>query len=231
MANTDGQHTQDTPFTDMQIFRGPSDWLDTSSFASYTQSGGLYYLHVPATDAATFVTDALLMIRTGVYATPALTQEQYGTSLSLPGPLLSLPNSGDPDSLNPGYPPILSSQMATLGNIRRGPIAKGMMLTSIDFIYRVNTVAATAATCSITTITYANTTAPVIKNIIPLAANGLTLAANANPYVINVPVPAAAAAFFITPDTEVLDNFNITAGTGGTVDFFGSMAHYSYNFN
>jgi hypothetical protein len=229
MSGTDGYITQDLPNPDLQLFRGPSDFVDTSGFAAYTQSGGLYYLHVPATDAATFITDALIFSRTGFYPTTASAQEQYGTSLSLPGPQKSLPNSGDPDGLNPGYPPILSNQMATLGNIRRGPVAKGMMLTSIDVIYRVNAVAATLGTCSITAVAFVSGSAPVITNIIPLGANGLTLAASANPYVITIPVTSPA--FLVTPDMEIIDNVNFTAGAGGTVDFFGLTAHYSYNFN
>lgn len=227
MSQTDGQFTQDTPFADLQIFRGPSDWLDTSSHAVYTQSGGLYYLHLPATNAATFVTDCMILQRTGIYATPALTQEQFGTAASLPGPT-TVAHTSDPEGVV-SYPPFLAAALPTLAGPHTGPVAKGMMLTSVDVIYRVNALAAGTPTFGVTATVFANTTAPVTTNLIASDTNGLQTAVNANPYVINIPVTTPG--FIITPDTELLSTFNITGGATGTVDFFGTVAHYSFNFN
>ena len=230
MANTDGQHTQDTPFTDMQIFRGPSDFVDITGHAVRAITGTAYSFTLAATLAATFYADLMGFHRTGVYATPALMQEQYGTSLSLPGPQASLPNSGDPDSLYPGYPPTLAANMATLsGGIRRGPIPKGAFISSFDVIYSVGTVALTLAQVGITRNVFVNGVAAASSNILALGTNGLATAAAANPYVINVPLPANT--FDVTSDSIGTVVVNLTAGTGGTATFFGVMYHLTYNWN
>jgi hypothetical protein len=235
MSITDGRWEQAQPFTDLQIFRGPSDWLDTSGFATYVQlSNGLYSLHVPAGDASTFVTDLFGLHRTGQYATPAYNQEQFGTAAAQPGPSLVSGTSG-PDAFTQPMPPVLAGLMTTTtgslnqtapGGILTGPRPKGMQATSIDIIYRVNTANATLATVSTCRTVFANLVAPVVT--VGLAVTNMLLPFNANPYVINNLITAP---FLVAPDTEVLGYVNLTAGAGGSIDFFGSVTHYNFNFN
>ena len=72
--------------------------------------------------------------------------------------------------------------------------------------------------------------APSVANLIALAANGLPTAIGAQPQVTNVVVPAPA---MITPnvDTQVILNINLTAGNGGTINFYGAVLKCSFNFN
>jgi hypothetical protein len=166
-------------------------------------------------------------LRTGQYAS-ASSQSQFGTAAGVAGPT-TVANTSGPLALPAGIPPILAANLPTLGNIQRGPIPKGMQINSIDVIYTVAGLAAAVATVGLTTTAFANTTAPVVANLIALAANGLPTAVQATPYVKNVAV--ATPAMIITADTEVVANVNFTGGATGTVDFYGIVVHCSYNFN
>jgi hypothetical protein len=236
MGNTEGKVTQSTPNTDLCIFCGPSGWVDTSGGAAYTQVGlGLYSLRVPAAAASQFIVDELVFNRTGEYAIPSLAQEQFGTAAAQPGPSL-VANTSSPLALPPGYPPIVAANMATIAGsingtgvgVQRGPIKKGMYATFIDVIYQVNAVAATLAQFGATLTVWANGVAPVVTPIVALGVNGLLLPASATPYVITIPIPGQ---FQTAPDTEITVKVNLTAGAGGTIDFFGTVTRFTYNFN
>ena len=209
MGNTEGKVTQSTPNTDLCIFCGPSGWVDTSGGAAYTQVGlGLYSLRVPAAAASQFIVDELVFNRTGEYAIPSFAQEQS----------------------------IVAANMATIAGsingtgvgVQRGPIKKGMYATFIDVIYQVNAVAATLAQFGATLTVWANGVAPVVTPIVALGVNGLLLPASATPYVITIPIPGQ---FQTAPDTEITVKVNLTAGAGGTIDFFGTVTRFTYNFN
>jgi hypothetical protein len=229
MSQTDGRFTQDLPCTDLQIFRGPSDFVDISAQAARAVVGTAYAFTIASTIAATFRADLMGFHRTGMYATPAYDQQQFGTSLSLPGPQASLPNSGDPESLPVGFPPLTAAQMATLGYIKRGPTPKGMFVSSFDVIYSVSTVALSLAQVGIKRNVFVNGVAPASSDILALGTNGLATAVAANPYVINVPLPANT--FDVASDSLGTVSVNLTAGSGGTAVFYGIMYHLTYNFN
>ena len=232
MGYTDGKWTQGTPQTDLALFIGADQWTDFAGLATNpaTPAAGLLYKIVPSTDASLFfVTPEGLLLRALSYASTALDQEQYGTAASVPGPS-TVANTGSPSGLLIGHPPLTQAQMATLGNIQRGPIPKGIQINSVDVIYQVLAVTAVAATVGLTTTKFANLVAPSVANLIALAANGLPTAIGAQPQVTNVVVPAPA---MITPnvDTQVILNINLTAGNGGTINFYGAVLKCSFNFN
>lgn len=233
MSHTDGFYEMDTPNPDGQIFVGASEFTDTAGVASTASAGaGLFSLNLASAAAGTFFANVeALLRRTGVYATPARYQEQFGTAASVPGPTTVANTSGPEATI--GFPPILSAAMPTLAGPTVGPVAKGYRVNSIDVIYEVNTVDATAATVGLTVTQFNNAVAPTVTNRIALAANGLPTAHNTagtgRPYVTNVAVPSPV--FSTASDGETILNVNLTAGTGGTIKFYGVVLKCDFNLN
>ena len=228
MSISEGRFEGNTPYPDLQFFVDALWFTDIAGLATKASAGpGLMVSHVPATDASTFFANLGALLRTGVYAS-TYDQSQYGTAASVAGPSTVAGTSG-PLALLPGIPPLTAAQLATLGAMQSGPIPKGMQINSIDVIYTVNGLAAAVATVGLTTTSFANATAPVVKNLIALGANGLPTAVQATPYVKNIVV--ATPAMITAADTEVIADVNFTGGATGTVDFYGIVVHASYNFN
>lgn len=238
MPHTDGRWTNGTPFPDLQQFIGALKFKDLAGLATTPASvatPGLIWQLVPAGDASIFIVDlAELLLRSGVYATPAYDQEQFGTAAAAPGPSLvagtsgplALPGSGSPNFQ--GFPPIPSAAMATLAGPVSGPSQKGIQIDSVDVIYQVLADAtAVAATIGLTKTNFANLAAPVVTNLIALGANGLPVVIGAQPQVKNVPVTTPA--MIVASDTEVLLNINLTGGTAGTIKFFGAVIKAHFN--
>lgn len=231
MSVTEGLLQQNTAATDLQIFLGADQFTDFAAVSTLPSapSAGLLFKTVPNNGAAKFFITPELMLRAGMYATPALDQEQFGTAASLPGPT-TVANTSGPLALQPGFPPIIGASMATLGGIQRGPIPKGIQINSIDVIYQVLTLAAAAATVGLTKTTIPGGAAPTVTNIIALGANGLPTAIQAN--VTPTPVAVASPTMIVPAvDTQVIINVNLTAGTTGTVNFYGVVLKCSFNFN
>ena len=233
MSHTDGAFTMDNPNTDGQLFIGASEFIDTAGVATTASAGaGLFSKNIPATDAATFFANvASILRRTGMYASPSVDQEQYGTAASVPGPS-TVPNTNSPLGTQ-GFPPWTQAQLPTLIGPIAGPIPKGFRVKAIDVIYEVNTVDATLATVGLTVTQFVNAVAPTVTNRITLGANGLPVAHNAagtgKPYVTNVAVPSPV--FSTATDGETVLNVNLTAGTGGTIKFYGVVLYVDFNLN
>jgi len=240
MPHTDGRWTQGTSNPDLQLFIGALKFKDLAGLATTPASiatPGLIWQLVPAGDASIFTVDlAELMLRSGVYATPAYDQEQFGTAASVPGPSivantsgpLAIPGSGTPNFQ--GFPPTPSALMATLAGPSTGPAQKGIQIDSVDVIYQVLADAtAVAATIGLTKTTFSNLAAPVVTNLIALGANGLPVIIGAQPQVTNVAVTIPA--MIVASDTEVLLNINLTGGTAGTIKFFGAVIKAHFNLN
>lgn len=233
MGYTDGTWDQGTPQPDLRIFVGADQFTDFAALATLpaTPAPGLLFKTVPATDAAKFFSSLPgLLLRSGVFATPAGTQEQFGTAAAQPGPSLVAGTSG-PLALIQGKPPMTAAQMATIAGSRSGPQPKGIQINSVDVIYQVLALAAAAATIGLTTTQFpAISAAPIVTNLIPLGLNGLLLPIDAHPIVVNVPVPSPAM-IVPTNDTEVILNINFTGGATGTVNFYGAVLNCSFNLN
>jgi hypothetical protein len=234
MSFTEGKWEQGTPQSDAHLWIGADEFVDFAAVATRpaAPAQGLLYVTVPSTAAAKFFkSPEATTLRSGVYASSAIDQEQFGTAASVPGPS-TVANTGGPLGLSAGFPPLTAAQLATLGNVQRGPLAKGWQVNSIDVVYQVLAVTAGAATAALTKTQFQNLVAPVVTNIIALGANGLPTAIGAQPQVTNIPVTSPA---MIVPaqagDTAVLVNINLTAGSGGTINFYGVMLNCSYNLN
>jgi hypothetical protein len=240
MGFTEGRWEQGSPSTDLQVFAGADQFTDFAAVSTLpaAPAAGLIYKVVPAATAAKFfITPEPLLLRAGQYATAAYNQQQFGTAAAVPGPS-GVANTSDPLALPAGFPPIAAANLTTISGsitgtgtgILRGPLPKGVQINSIDIIYQVLTVAASAATTGLTKTAFANLVAPVVTNIIALGANGLPTAIGAQPQVTNVAV-AAPAMIVPSADSQIVLNVNLTSGAGGTVNFYGAVLKCSYNFN
>jgi hypothetical protein len=240
MSHTDGRWTQGTSVPDLQLFIGALKFKDLAGHATTPASiatPGLIFQTATAGNASIFTVDlAELFLRSGVFATPAYDQEQFGTVAALPGPSavsgtsgpLAIPGSGSPNYQ--GFPPTPAASLATVSLPTTGPSQKGIQIDSLDIIYQVLTDAtAVAATVGLTKTVFANLVAPVVTNIIALGNNGLPVIIGAQPQVTNVAV--ATPAMIVASDTEVLLNINLTGGTAGTIKFYGAVVKAHYNFN
>lgn len=231
MSHTDTTWTQSQANPDLEIFVGASEFKDLAGFASVASAGaGLLALSLPATDAGTFFADITAFLRrTGVLATAASAQSQFGTAAAQPGPSSVAGTSGPLALTNGGFPPLKGAQMATKGSIATGPTAKGLQLNSIDVVYTIPTANPSVATIGITKTKYVDNVAPAVTNILALGANGLPTAFRATPYVKNIAITNPA--MLTDKCSEVIVNVNITAGAGSTVLFYGVNLYCSYNFN
>lgn len=231
MGHTEGRWTQGTPSPDLQLFFGADQFTDFAGVSTLpaAPAAGLLYKVVPATLAAKFfITPESLLLRSGVLATAAYDQEQFGTAAAVPGPSGVSGTSG-PLALPSGFPPILGAAMATVAGPTSGALLKGMQINSIDVIYQVLALAAAAATVGITKTVFSNLVAPVVSNILALGANGLPTAIGAQVQVTNIPI--AVPAFILGGDTQPIINVNLTGGATGTVNFYGVVLRCSYNLN
>src|SRR3974390_1025932 len=180
MPNTDQWWSGDTPFPDQEIFVGATEFKDLAGVATFASAGaGLLTLNLASTAAGNFFANITAMLkRTGVFATPAVQQQQFGTSSSLPGPIGSLPNTSDPEGIR-GYPPFTAASLPTLVGPARGAVPKGVMINSVDIVAGINTVNASLAQIGLTATNFVNAVAPNVINIITLGANGIPVAFNA----------------------------------------------------
>lgn len=239
MSHTQGMVTQETNNPDLQIFVGASEFKDTSGNGTLASQGaGLLDYTLSSTQAGTFFADVTAMLkRTGVYAIPlwtgatanaGATQEAFGTAASVAGPT-TVANTRGPLGTAQGVPPQLAATLDTLTGGVNGPQAKGMEITSIDVIYTVGAVNASYATVGLTDTNFVEGVAPNVVNRITLGSNSLPVAFATNPHVKNVAV--GTPAFPVTTDTETIVNVNLTAGSGGTITFYGVVLHCNYNLN
>ena len=229
MSHTQGKFTQDGAANDLQIFLGASAFVDTAGHAVFTVGGpGLASQNLASTLAGTlYATRMDLYKRTGEYATPAGSQEQFGTAASVPGPTAVANTSGP--LAQKGYPPTIGTSMSTLAGPATEPIPKGIQIDSVDVIYAVGAVNAAAATMELTKTKFVNGVAPAVVDLIALGVNGLPVVAAAQPYVTNVKVTTPV--MLTDSDSQIILNVNLTAGSGGTITFYGAVLHCSYNLN
>jgi hypothetical protein len=226
MPNTDQWWSGDTPQPDGELFIGATEFKDLAAVATLASAGaGLLTLNLAAAGAGNFFANLSAMLkRTGVLATPAIQQAQFGTAASQPGPS-GVVGTSDPEGIR-GYPPFLTSKLPTLVGPQTGAVPKGFQINSVDVLYTVGGSTATLAQIGLTNTNFVNNVAPNVVNVIVLGANGLPTAVQAQPYRFNVPV--AVPGFPILPDTETILNIKLTGG--GTIVFYGCVLKSSYNF-
>ncbi len=228
MGRTNGRWVQDTPNPDGAIFVGATEFKDLDATATLSNTGaGLLAYALGAGAAGAFYANITAMLkRTGVFATPNLMQEQFGTAASVPGPT-TVAGTTDADAIQ-GYPPFTAAQMPTLAGAAAEPFPKGFEITSIDVIYSIGTANIAALGLVLTDTTFTdNTAAPVVTT--RLTSTTFTLTHRTNLYVKNTPVPTPAFPIANADSTQV--NVNITGATTSTVLFYGVVLHGKFNYN
>ena len=110
------------------------------------------------------------------------------------------------------------------------PRPKGVRLKQITPRYIINSTNATTNTIGVSLIQYMNNvTAPTATALLTNAANGMSLTASTKPYVTPIPIPVANQNFIIGQNSDVIIEWDITAGT--TVDLLGVTLICDLNFN
>ena len=228
MPGTDSVWAQDSPNTDLELFLGISEVKDFNGKLTYTLDGN----NIPVMNCAVSLSTipianiGNMLKRTGVYATPASAQEQFGTGASMPGPT-AVANTSDPEGMR-GYPPFTASKLATLVGPQAGPVLKGVLIKSVDVIYSVpGSGSLTSFTAALYTLNFANGT-PIAKTQI-LGTPTFPLAAQANPYVVNVPVTNPA--FLTVLDTQAYVQINVSTSATAQLNLYGFVVKCNFNFN
>lgn len=228
-SHTRGKWTQDIGSIDYQLFINATKFQDTSGLSTIVSSGvGDLHRAIAASHACTFFTDLGTFIRTGELATPNNSQRQFGTAASQPGPS-SAAGTSDPLAMV-GFPPYTAAMNPTIAPAS-GPVAKGVKIRWVDFIYLINTVALTAITAGLTKTVYQNDVAAVVSNIIILGVNGLSAFSQGQPFRVRVTPPTANQIYQVSDGSELLLNLNMTTPAGGTANFYGAVIGCELNYN
>ena len=106
-----------------------------------------------------------------------------------------------------------------------------MQLTSVDLIYSIAGLALTANTVGVFAKQDLNNAAPSITTLLAQGANGMATGIQADRYVTNVPIPAAAQNFIVTPDTVLTVEWDLDTGATGTAVVYGVVFNYNFNLN
>lgn len=230
-SHTRNRWTQDTPNPDGQIPVGIAQWGWVTTVPSIADAvigdGKPYY--ALTTNGATYngmCADLTSIIRTGVLATPSLTQEQFGTKALQPGPSAVSGTSG-PLALS-GYPPYTNAQNPIYGGVA-GATKKGFQINWIDLIYSTGANAVTSVSFGLAATNFVNNTAPNVQNVIAYGTNSLPVAAQANPYVARINV--ATPTFYTLTDTFITATVQFVMGATATAAFYGCVLGVSFNLN
>lgn len=225
MPSTDGAYIQDTPFSDMEIFVGCSEFLDTFAQGATLQSSGIgdFKLNSGSVTAPRYQANVSMFLkRTGQALTAAQAQQQFGSAALGPS---------NPDGTS-GYPPFTAAQLTTL----KGPTAnipKGVRINSIDTIYwNTGGGPLVGARLGLYYVNFTdNTPAPVITTVIDGTVQNLnTTVRSGFFYKVNLPVPAPYNSFIITSGTQVIVT-GLMSTSSGNINFYGVSLHCSHNFN
>lgn len=235
-STTQGRWEQNTHFSDMSIpFPANRSYQEGGSNTN-TYSAPFTYVAIAAGSSSVFVFNVDAPFRTGQYATPGISQEQFGTAAAEPGPS-SVSGTSGPLNLpyNPGVPPWKASQLPTVsGNALSGPVQKGTRLKSIDVTYEVDSVALTTAEIGVWLVklpTAGNKGAPADVVLLTKGTNGLPTTTNTSGQATTTNVALTTLEFQITADSIIVVEVDITTPSGSTCKFYGITLNYDFNFN
>jgi hypothetical protein len=228
MPHTAGIFSQDGFNADGQIFVDPTKFVAGTGTSPLSVDGsGIPVATLVAATAAVLYANLGLLLRTGVYATPAGTQRQFGTAANQPGPSTVANTSGP--LAQQGLPPIPAAHLPTIIGGKAGPVAKGFQINWIDLITNNQNVANTLYSSGLFTYPFADKTAAAKTTLLAYAANGLDKTAYAGIRVQRI-TPTTIAPI-ITTDTEPVLQVGITPGAVTGTLFYGAVVGVSFNFN
>lgn len=216
----------DTPYTDGQTFLTcyPQNVVGASGVRARNAFGQVYTT-IPASSSC-FVNIDLGEIdyRFGVQDD---LQEQFGggtttlvgaQGLSIPPGVATTPAGV---SGRPPYPGVTEFIPVTTAR------PKGIKVTSITAVFQVIGANATTNTLALSKTTFANNVAPAISTILP--AQSLALVVQAQPYVTNFVV--ANPPWLTAQNSQYLIDWNVVTPVGSSLNVYGVMLYYTYNFN
>lgn len=101
--------------------------------------------------------------------------------------------------------------------------SKGLQLASIDVIHKIGTVALTAHTATLQSVSYANNVANAVTSV--SLTGSLNINTQANPYVDNLVV--ATPAFLNTAASKYVFELTVNAATTSAYDLYGLNLHFT----
>jgi hypothetical protein len=222
MPHTESRYMQSLGFNDARLFAGPGDAIAVGSTAApvITRNAvGDWSLTRTSAGAETLniavnVTQQILR-RTGFFED---LQEQFGGA----GISASAAPQGRPDTIGA----MSTGQWITP---RTAFKLKGFKLLSVDAVYRVTVANLTTNTLRVDQTLMVNNVAPAVTAV--LAATGIPTVVQANPYVTNVPLPAAQQIYRISPDQELWIEMTVAIPNTSKLDFYGFDMLVEFNFN
>lgn len=249
MAHTHSRYQQDLGFNDGLINYAIADVVNIASAggpATLVRNGPAdLVINVPNSTTVTLSIPLFetLILRSGFFED---TQNIFGSTFgggfggSPAGPSGN-PGSGIPGSAEPqGRPDSLilpgspqpASAMAALQAItpRTGTKLKGIKPLSLAVKYKVVTNSATALTCRLDKVTFAQGQANTITNLLASGGNGLINVAAVTPNVVVIPIPNAVN-YQIADLTELWFELGVQTPAGGTVQFYGVRMLAEFNYN
>lgn len=233
-SHTRNRWTQDTANTDAQIPVGIGQWgwgAETPPIDDATLGDGFPYYYL-ATASVTYTGTSCIndLIRTGMYATPNLDQQQFGTAALQPGPS-TVSGTSDPLGIK-GFPPYTNANNpinnSAISNIA-GPVKKGFQVNWVDVIYATGANAITSVNFGLSATNFVNNTAPNAQAIIAYGTNSLPTTAQSNPFVTRITV--ASPAFYTLTDTFFNAIISFVTEASASIKFFGCIFGVSFNFN
>jgi hypothetical protein len=222
MPHTESRYMQSLGFPDGRIFCGPGDVVAVGSTAApvVTRNAvGDWSLTRTSAGAETLniainLTQQIIR-RTGFFED---LQEQFGGT----GIAGSAAPQGRPDTIGA----MNTGQWITP---RTAFKVKGFKMLSVDVIYRVTVAGLTTNILRVDQTLLVNNVAPAITPV--LAPTGIPVATQANPYVANVPLPAAQQIYRILPDQELWIEMTIAIPNTSKLDFYGFDTLLEFNYN
>lgn len=232
MSHTQNRWTQDTPQPDGQLFLTANNFAMIGTQSPLTTAGaGLLTLNQAQSLTTSYWADINQMLRTGVLATPNLSQEQFGTAASQPGPS-SVSGTSGPLGIN-GFPPFTGAQLPTLSSGQvSGAKGKGLQINWVDMVYEVDTLALTSATFTLnkTVMPAAGASAAPVVTAIPVTGT-LPLVTNTAGQVTRSRITVTTPAMITADGTSLIAELILVTPATSTVKFYGMIFGVSFNFN
>ncbi len=204
---------------------------------------GRWEAYTAHTDGTQYVTAKESNVISGTATATKTAAGDYGLSVAasetmiLAFPLPEIIRFGEPhlEEVTPyeQYNPPTGPPYTIAGPTAQSPVSvlKGVQLTSVDLIYSIAGLALTANTVGVFAKQDLNNAAPSITTLLAQGANGMATGIQADRYVTNVPIPAAAQNFIVTPDTVLTVEWDLDTGATGTAVVYGVVFNYNFNLN
>lgn len=237
--HTAGYVTQGKFNTDLQLFISAADAVGGTA-ANIGTSGYIgKTIAASQTNANLQLNFSGLMLRTGMLQSQALgmaaSQEAFGTAAATPGPS-SVSGTSGPSAFGPNsvVAPVPAAALATLIGSVSGAAKKGIQINYMDFIYAVQTAAATSvgASAGVLTLPAPGLDLTTVATAL-FSATTLSAAVNSNntTKVHRQRIIISGAAPLVTDCSVVSVLFNVTTPVNSVVGLIGILLGCSYNLN